>query len=62
LSGDGVKECTETSSFLFPQMGGEPLPRTRDAKVAWPLKNPLMIFGARRDKLIVSFVGFLCLN
>jgi hypothetical protein len=53
-SGDGVKECHEVSTFLYPHQNAQQLPKSRGGKLAFRLNNPLMLFGERRNQLIVS--------
>lgn len=56
FTGDGVTECI--ASFLFPHEGHQELPKSRNAKVSFTLKDPLLIFGKPRNKLIVSALTY----
>ncbi|KAI6188477.1 EGF-like domain-containing protein [Aphelenchoides besseyi] len=61
-SGDGVQECVAVVSFLYPQIDGERLPNRRDAQVEWQLRRPLVVFGERRKRLIVSTNGLITVD
>ncbi|KAE9550713.1 hypothetical protein FO519_006079 [Halicephalobus sp. NKZ332] len=56
-TGDGVTECV--ASFLFPYENHQELPRSRNAKVSFNLRNPLLIFGEPRNTLTVSNSGLI---
>uniref|UniRef100_A0AC34PZ99 Uncharacterized protein n=1 Tax=Panagrolaimus sp. JU765 TaxID=591449 RepID=A0AC34PZ99_9BILA len=57
FTGDGVTECV--SEFLYSYNGHEELPKNRNAKVAFQLKKPLVIFGKQRNILTISNSGLI---
>uniref|UniRef100_A0A915ALI5 Uncharacterized protein n=1 Tax=Parascaris univalens TaxID=6257 RepID=A0A915ALI5_PARUN len=60
FSGDGVSECV--ASFLYPFEGHQPLPKTKNAKVSWQLKYPIVVFGQSRDRLTIITQGLIALE
>ncbi|CAD6194117.1 unnamed protein product [Caenorhabditis auriculariae] len=60
FSGDGSSECI--SSMLFPYDTHKQLPRKKNSKIDWQLKNPVKIFGETMDKLTITSSGIIATN